>query len=84
MIVSHASWRFACLAAAVAAGLVVAFARAATATIDAPVVELPRATERIDDGLPRGWTTLHELDLDLGGGVLEDTPVDLPRHDRGY
>ena len=81
MIASRASWRFAGLAAALCAGLLLAFARGAEPVPAMPAVEWPRDVERIDDGLRDAQPRIR---YDGGRGVLEDTPVDQPRHDRGY
>ena len=81
MIASRESWRYAWLAAALAAGLVVGFARAGDPVPAMPAIELPPDVERIDDGL-RGEAKLRYEPEPRG--ILEDTPVTQPRHDRGY
>ena len=81
MIASRASWRFAWLAAALLVGVVLAFAQGGASSSQAtPELVLP-AHERIDDG-PRDGKPL--VNIDRSPGILEDTPVDQPRHDRGF
>ena len=82
MIASHASWRYAWLAAAIAAGLVVAFARGAATTASAPAIELPPANrvrtiaggDLFDfgdrDGNGDAVRLQHPLGLTRAGGVL--------------
>ena len=81
MIASPTSWRFAGLAAVLCAGLLLAFARGAQPVPAMPAVELPPDVERIDDGLRADTLRVH---VDRSRGVLEDTPVTQPRHDRGF
>ena len=81
MIASRTSWRLAWLAAAVAAGLALAFVRGAQPAVLTPDVALPRDVERIDDGSRHATP---RIQYDGRRGILEDTPVVQPRHDRGF
>ena len=72
MIASRASWRIAWLAAALLAGLVLAFARG-TVTHDTPDLVLP-ATERIDDGTRDAKPVITPEPR----GILNDALVDPP------
>ncbi|MBL9015708.1 MAG: hypothetical protein JNL83_16105 [Myxococcales bacterium] len=81
MIASRTSWRLAWLAAALLAGLVVAFARVAATTPAAPSLALPSTPERIDDGRHAKPT----VTIDRSRGILEDTPVRrVERRSDGY
>lgn len=80
MIASRASWRFAWLAAAVLVGVVIAFARGVSPQ-QTPDLVLPQPRERIDDGR---HDAKPRLEYRSERGVLEDTPVLEPRHDRGF
>ncbi len=81
MIASRTSWRLAWLAAAIAAGLALAFVRGIQPAVITPEVALPRDVERIDDGSRHATPRIH---VDRSRGLLEDTPVVQPRHDRGF